>query len=46
MDLTRYALDTINYFLSIDVFPGLPDALVWISLLLIAIWLANYTIDF
>ena len=35
-----------SYITSIDVFPGLPDALVWIPLILIAVWLANHTIEF
>ena len=35
-----------SYIINIDVFPSVPDALVWIPLILIAAWLANHTIEF
>ena len=35
-----------SYIISMDVFPRFPDALVWIPLILIAIWLANHTVEF
>ena len=41
-----YIPDTLGYILDIDVFPRIPDGLVWMALLLIAVWLANHTIDF
>ena len=35
-----------SYIISIDFFPCVPDALVWIALILIAVWLANHAIEF
>jgi hypothetical protein len=46
MNLTLYVLDILSCIIRIDVFPGVPDVLVWIPLILIAVWLANHAIDF
>jgi hypothetical protein len=41
-----YVHHILSYIIGIDVFPGVPDALVWIPLILIAAWLANHAVEF
>lgn len=41
-----YIADSAIQLFAMDVFPDLPDALVWLALILIAMWLANHTVEF
>ncbi|HJU11101.1 MAG TPA: hypothetical protein VJ728_09505 [Candidatus Binataceae bacterium] len=41
-----YIVNSAILLSAIDVFSDLPDALVWIALILMALWLASHTVEF